>query len=214
MTLARIYKLTNIDNDEIYVGSTTMTLSKRFAMHKSASKIRPDQKVYKALNTIGWNEVEIVLLDVIETDDKDEIREKEQEYIDLLKPSLNTWSSYVNCPHGRRHRQCIDCNGVGICEHGKRRGQCINCNGASICEHGNRRSTCIECNPVHCDCCNKTTSKGNYKRHCNAPRHKAKQKAECYRLIDEDKVINDRLYDIEQKFNNLCNKIEQKKKKN
>ena len=85
----KIYKLVNNVDDEIYVGSTCNPLYKRKGSHKSSAKIHPNIKVYNHLNEVGWENVEIVLIENFSCDLKDELHRRERYWIDTLKPSLN-----------------------------------------------------------------------------------------------------------------------------
>jgi hypothetical protein len=86
---AKVYKLVNDMDDEIYVGSTCMFLSKRLSGHKAKSKMHPNQKVYNHLNTIGWDNVEIILIESYPCENNIELLKRERHYIDSLKPTLN-----------------------------------------------------------------------------------------------------------------------------
>ena len=140
----KIYKLVNNVNDKIYVGSTCLTLAKRFYCHKTDAK-KLKYPVYKYLNTIGWNNVRIVLIESVVAENKDQLLQREQHYIDLLKPELNKQSAYAYCPHGRQHNLCKDCGGASICEHNRRKRQCKDCGGSEICPHNKRKPRCKDC---------------------------------------------------------------------
>lgn len=84
----KIYKLVNNCDGKIYVGSTCSTLSKRKGDHKSRSK-KSNYKVYQHLNKIGWDNVEIILIEKYECKCKDELHARERHWIDELKPELN-----------------------------------------------------------------------------------------------------------------------------
>jgi hypothetical protein len=86
----KVYKLVNTVDDQIYVGSTCLMLKNRVWYHKSAAKVNPEQKVYKHLNTIGWDNVKIYQLEKFSCNSKEELLKREQHYYDLLQPSLNT----------------------------------------------------------------------------------------------------------------------------
>jgi len=53
----KIYKICNTINDDVYVGSTTQSLSKRFSRHKESSKqsTKCNYKLYQTMNEIGPN---------------------------------------------------------------------------------------------------------------------------------------------------------------
>jgi hypothetical protein len=80
---AKIYKITNDFNNDVYIGSTCDELTKRFSLHKSEHnhhncKHRP---LYKLMNEIGFNRFRIQLLENYPCSDKYEMRQKEGEYI-------------------------------------------------------------------------------------------------------------------------------------
>jgi len=87
---AKIYKLVNNADNETYIGSSCLPLHKRFYGHKRDSKKHPEQKVYKHLNTIGWDEVKIILIESFPCENKMELEKRERHHIDQLKPSLNS----------------------------------------------------------------------------------------------------------------------------
>ena len=85
----KIYKLVNNSDDEIYVGSTCNPLYKRKGGHKRKAKIQPNREVYKHLNEVGWENVEIILIENFSCNSKDELHRRERYWIDTLNPSLN-----------------------------------------------------------------------------------------------------------------------------
>lgn len=87
----KIYKLVNNVDDEIYIGSTCNPLSKRKSEHKKNSKLEKCQNrpIYKHLIKIGWENVEIILIETYSCENKDELHKRERYWIDELKPSLN-----------------------------------------------------------------------------------------------------------------------------
>ena len=107
----KIYKLVNSVDDFIYIGSTCLPLSGRFYTHKTEAKRKP-LPCHRHFNTIGWDNVRIVLIENVVAEDRDQLIQREQYYIDLLKPSLNKHSAFVDCPHGKVHNLCKDCGGV------------------------------------------------------------------------------------------------------
>jgi group I intron endonuclease len=87
----KIYKLVNTVDNEVYVGSTYNTLACRLSNHKYHAK-RPYDKsrlVYKHLNTIGWQNVQIELIETYPCNDRQELEIRERYWIDKLKPTLN-----------------------------------------------------------------------------------------------------------------------------
>ena len=141
---SKVYKLISSVDSKIYIGSTTVSLSTRLAKHKNDAKYNP-HFVHKHFNTIGWDTVRIILIETVNCFNKEQLTQREQHYIDLLKPSLNKISAYTNCPHGRQHHNCIDCHGASICPHGREHYHCVLCHGAGICPHYKQKAQCKIC---------------------------------------------------------------------
>jgi predicted GIY-YIG superfamily endonuclease len=59
---AKIYKIINSIDGQIYVGSTITSLSQRFAVHKSKSKRHPNIKLYRHFTELGVDHFEIILI--------------------------------------------------------------------------------------------------------------------------------------------------------
>ena len=167
---SKVYKLINSVDSKIQIGSTTQSLSTRLAKHKATAKRTP-RPVHRHFNTIGWDTVRITLIETVECFNKEQLIQREQHYIDLLKPSLNKHSAYTHCPHNRQHNNCVDCGGVSICQHNKRKEKCKQCGGSAICSHNKRKEICKICSPKHCEYCDITTSKNKYKRHITTIKH-------------------------------------------
>ena len=90
----KIYKLINNVDNEIYVGSTVVPLSKRKGSHVEKSRRFPLRKIYKHLLKIGWNNISIILVESYSCKNKDELTAREQHWIEILKPTLNDRNSY------------------------------------------------------------------------------------------------------------------------
>ena len=86
----RIYKLVNDVDDKIYVGSTTSRLSIRKCHHKKDAKRRPNTRVYQHLNQIGWDRVDIILIEKYECKCKEQLHSRERYWIETLKAELNS----------------------------------------------------------------------------------------------------------------------------
>ena len=78
---AKIYKITNDFNAEIYVGSTCDSLVKRFNGHKSFMNFKPGRRIYKLMNEIGFERFRIELIEIFPCEDKYQLRQKEGQYI-------------------------------------------------------------------------------------------------------------------------------------
>ena len=108
---AKIYKIFNTIDDEIYVGSTCCPLlSQRLAKHKSLvgqkkQKIYGQGKLYPKMLEIGKEHFFIELLfEFTDCQNKHQLRKKEGEYITQLQPALNMVIA------GRSKREWVDDN--------------------------------------------------------------------------------------------------------
>jgi hypothetical protein len=93
---SKIYKLKCINPDiseEEYVGHTTQRyLSSRLVQHRDCAKYMKinRSKVYAVMNSTGVHNWQILLLENYPCTTSDEIKAREQYWIDLLHPTLNT----------------------------------------------------------------------------------------------------------------------------
>jgi hypothetical protein len=88
MTL--IYKLFSNSCDSFYIGSTNKSLKYRLYKHRNKSYEAPNRKVYKhILETGGFKEWHMELIETIDTKDDVVRRQREQYWIDEMKPDLN-----------------------------------------------------------------------------------------------------------------------------
>ena len=78
---ATIYKLCSDFDPYYYIGSTTNGLARRLAVHKSYSVLKPQRKVYHHFNTIGFENVKIVLVERVSVRDKEELLREEDRHI-------------------------------------------------------------------------------------------------------------------------------------
>jgi hypothetical protein len=79
----KIYALM-CDDEYFYVGSTINELNYRLRDHKQHSKKFPHRKVYAHINELGWDSVSIQLLEKFSCKSRNELLEKENEYISSL----------------------------------------------------------------------------------------------------------------------------------
>jgi group I intron endonuclease len=89
----KVYKITNTQNDEIYVGSTCRSLKVRMSKHISTSKTLKQMKLYQAFNKYGAENFEIELLQSYSNITVCELRKHEQRYIHDLNPTYNTYDA-------------------------------------------------------------------------------------------------------------------------
>ena len=94
-TQAKVYKMTFGNSEHFYIGSTINTLQNRLVQHKS-KYINNDYELFNVIMDSNFDEWKIELLELVECDNKNTIRQREQHFIDLLKPTMNTNKAYVN----------------------------------------------------------------------------------------------------------------------
>lgn len=89
-TAAKIYRLVNSADDQVYVGSTCGTLNRRFAKHKKDSRRYPTQRVYAHVaNGGGWDSWSIELVEAVPCKSLTELRAHERRYVETIG-TLNT----------------------------------------------------------------------------------------------------------------------------
>ena len=112
MENAKVYKITNDSNDKIYVGSSTNKyLHSRMSSHCQSCKDltgRRNTKLYNYMREIGVNHFYIELIENFQCETKQQLREREQHYIDTLKPELNMFRATKNPEYIKQNREKIN----------------------------------------------------------------------------------------------------------
>ena len=87
MKISAVYKITNAITGDFYIGSSK-NVKKRWSNHKCKSKWneQPNNQMYLDMQKYGLNKFEFQILEVVEPE---ELKEKEQEFIETLKPTYN-----------------------------------------------------------------------------------------------------------------------------
>ena len=97
-TKCKIYKLVLKGSDEcddMYIGSTIRSLAERMVVHRLDARRGRDTNVYKWMRDVGVENVQIVLLEEYrDCQNFEQQRQREREWIEKLKPSLNTVLPY------------------------------------------------------------------------------------------------------------------------
>lgn len=86
MKISGIYKITNLETNECYVGSS-VDVKTRWTTHKAPSRWKqcPNNKLYIDFQQYGLDKFVFEILE-----ETDNLKEREQYYIGLLKPSYNS----------------------------------------------------------------------------------------------------------------------------
>jgi len=87
----KIYKMVNNKDAQVYIGSTTHSLASRKGKHKFNAKSEKlkNQMNYSHWNMIGWEHVDIILLENYPCKSKEELHARERYWIEREKPCLN-----------------------------------------------------------------------------------------------------------------------------
>ena len=100
MENAKVYKIINDIDDKIYVGSSTYyRLCERMNVHRHHAKDesgRRNSKLYLFMREIGISHFKIELIEKYECKTSQELKEREQHWIDELKPELNMFRAIEN----------------------------------------------------------------------------------------------------------------------
>lgn len=85
MKISGVYKITNIETNEFYIGSS-VDIKRRLMEHQRLStwKKQPNKKLYIDFQQYGLDKFKFEILE-----ETDNIKEREQYYIDLLNPIYN-----------------------------------------------------------------------------------------------------------------------------
>ena len=98
----KVYKLIDQESEYFYIGSTCDTLSKRLCRHKAVAKTKPNIKVYKVFNDIGWDNIKIVLIEEHCLENKEQLLREENKIIMMYKDDekcLNSLFAWVGLEH-------------------------------------------------------------------------------------------------------------------
>ena len=87
MKISGIYKITNTITNDFYIGSSK-NIKLRLACHKCQStwNEHPNNPMYQDMKNYGLDNFEFQILEEIEAE---KLKEKEQEFIETLKPTYN-----------------------------------------------------------------------------------------------------------------------------
>lgn len=92
----KIYKIFNSFNKEVYIGSTCMQLLPRINYHRSVAIRCPVNchRLHADMNKYGIDAYHIVLIERFPCKKRQELKERENYWIKILKPSYNIKNPY------------------------------------------------------------------------------------------------------------------------
>ncbi len=121
--IGTVYKIWNIKTPKIYVGSTFLSIQKRFTNHKSNFKKGIRSLLYDEMRNVGIENVKICQLEQILCNDKKELRRAEGKHILAVDKSLSlnkniagrTMNEYMkeylrNIPNLEQHAKYMKAN--------------------------------------------------------------------------------------------------------
>jgi hypothetical protein len=84
---SKIYKLVSNHTDKIYIGSTVQPLYKRKAGHKKSYKLFKNKQIQyvSSYELIELGDIDIILIENVKCESKEELLAKERHYIELNK---------------------------------------------------------------------------------------------------------------------------------
>ena len=105
----KVYVVRNEDNDKVYVGSTTQTLSKRMAEHRRGMNKADRQhfKIYVAMKDISVDKFYIELIENFPCDTKEQLTQREGHWIRQHDSFKNGYNGRVE---GRNIQEWIEEN--------------------------------------------------------------------------------------------------------
>ena len=113
---AKIYKILNYMDDDVYIGATCQTLSERMAGHRRGKngKDKKHYKLYQKINEIGVEHFYIELIEETPCNNAEQLRAEEGEYI----RKCATLNSRIE---GRTKKEYIEDTKERKAEYGKKR---------------------------------------------------------------------------------------------
>ena len=89
----KIYSIRNSIDDDVYIGSTTQPLSKRFFWHKQGMKCKKsyNYKLYQKMRELGEENFYIELIELCPCNSKEELRKREGE----ITRETGTLNAYI-----------------------------------------------------------------------------------------------------------------------
>jgi hypothetical protein len=165
-TKGKIYKITNDVTDQIYIGSTIQTLCHRMGQHREKlHDMTRTSLFYKTMRSINVSHFKISLIEHFPCESKRNLMEREDYFIQLLKPELNQRFACSNEIRDKAYMK--NYNAVYNASHKDDAREKRNLNAKHIKEQmhewGIKKVVCIACN--------KTMSKSSLYLHNKTMKH-------------------------------------------
>jgi len=105
-----IYKIIHIDPDVdlCYIGHTTNFTKRKYSHKKSCNNEKSRQHNLKVYQTIrdngGWDSFKMIFVEKFACNNEREASAREQYWIDILKPNMNTINAVIDCDKAEYNR--------------------------------------------------------------------------------------------------------------
>jgi group I intron endonuclease len=100
-----IYKITNCENGKFYIGQTTKHPIARFGRHITSAYEKPNNDLHRDILKYGYEKFKIEILE--ENIKKEKLNEKEQFYIDKMKPIYNNYT-VIDKVNDKRKKEVLE----------------------------------------------------------------------------------------------------------
>ena len=114
-----IYKLSSPQTDKVYIGYTTQTLANRKIQHRFINK---HHRSCKSKEITQYDDFDIELLEEVEFNNKNEIYDKEKEYIQNTPNCINKYNNIYSVRWGQDVKTYMkewrEAKGITICDCG------------------------------------------------------------------------------------------------
>ena len=94
----KIYEMTNIINDKVFIGSTINKLPKRFDFHRCQARDGNRSRLCHEMRTLGSDNFRIKLIENYPCKNRNELSERETWHINQRKPALNAQTYFLTPP--------------------------------------------------------------------------------------------------------------------
>ena len=185
----KVYKLIDTVNGHYYFGSTCQSLAKRLYLHKQLAKRKPETKVYKYFNSVGWDNVKIILVDdQTPFENKDQLNRAENEHIEANFDNpkcLNSNKAWTGIDTRDRRHYDKEYKGKHANIIRQRNKEYYANNKDRCCERSRRyfkanadQMLHKQAQMRHCETCGSNVTTHHFARHCRSIKHQqALQKA-------------------------------------
>lgn len=86
---AKIYRIVNNVDDLEFVGGTCSGLSQRLSQHKLLARKYPHKRLYSHLNSVGWENTKLILIESFPCPDKNHLDSRVRHHMNARNAVLN-----------------------------------------------------------------------------------------------------------------------------